>query len=129
MKSIRNLSTLLRPVRFLVAVCVCALILFSYSLPAYSLPNPFSQDTSTATSSPTDGEDNLTQIEKESQDVVSRGESTAPGQKESIDKTNPGLNGVQGTADADKMKRPENTTSTSVEEMVGKAVENMKGKD
>ncbi|MBE9126348.1 MULTISPECIES: low temperature-induced protein [unclassified Coleofasciculus] len=129
MKSMRNLSTLWRPVRFLVAVCVCALILFSYSLPAYSLPNPFSSNTSTATSSPTDGEDNLTQIEKEAQDITARSETATPKQQESIKKTNPGINEVQGTADAEKMKRPENTTSTSVEEMVGKAVENMKGKD
>lgn len=126
MQFIRVKSALLRPIRTLVALCVCALILFSYALPAYSLPNPFAQDSATTTSEPTEGEDNLTQIEKESQEIVSRGQPAIPGQQESIKKTNPGLNAVQGTADAEKMKRPGNSESTSFEEMVGNALENLK---
>ncbi|HBL60394.1 MAG TPA: hypothetical protein DDZ80_18630 [Cyanobacteria bacterium UBA8803] len=65
-------------------------------------------------------------IEKDSQEAIYRPERAAPGQEETIRKTNPGLNGVQGTANADQMKRPGNSASTSVEEMVGNALEDLK---
>ena len=121
-----NLSALLRPVRFLLIACVCTLILLTNTLPAYSLPNILAPNNPKVTSDPTEAETNLLDIEKEAQDLVSRGQPAVPGQKETIDKTNPGLNEVQGTADADKMKRPGNSESTSVEEMIGNMLEGNK---
>ncbi|MFB2967522.1 low temperature-induced protein [Aerosakkonema sp. BLCC-F183] len=118
MRSIRfNFSALLRPIRVLLAVCVCAVILMSYAMPAYSA--------STNTSRPTDGEANLLDIERKSQEAVL---SNPYGMKKQIKETNPGLNEVQGTADIDKMKRPENTKGVeSVEEIIGKSLEKAAG--
>ncbi len=110
------MSALLRPIRFLIAACFSVLLLFSYTLPAYSA-NP---------SSPTGGEANLLDIERKSQEAVL---SDPYDINKQIEETNPGLNEVQGTADIDKMKRPDNTKGVeSVEEKIGKALEKVEGK-
>ena len=117
-----NLSNLLRPVRFLVAVCVCALLVFSYAFPAYSDPvNP------TANRKPAQqGEAQLRGIEREAQEAVinkpySRQETQA--------KANEGLNEIQGTADVQNMNRPENSEGISVEEKSKNFLEAIIGKD
>lgn len=113
-----NLSNLLRRVRFLVAACVCAFLLMSYALPAYS-----------ATSQPTEGEANLLEIEGKSQDAISTKNPGDFGLHKQIKETNPGLNEIQGSADADKMKRPDNTSSSSksVEQIIGNTLEKATG--
>lgn len=120
MRSIRfNNSALLRPVRLLLTVCVCAVLLMSYASPAYSA--------NTNTSSPTGGEANLLDIERKSQEAVL---SNPYDLKKQIEETNPGLNEVQGTADIEEMKRPENTKGVeSVEEIIGKSLEKVGGND
>ena len=123
MRAIRfNLSALLRPVRFLVAVCVCALLVLSYANPAYSDPvNP------TGSAKPAErGEAQLRGIEREAQEAViekpySRQETQA--------KANQGLNEIQGTADVENMKRPENSQEAiSVEEKSKNFLEALTGK-
>lgn len=113
-----NLSSLIRPVRFLIACCICALVLFSSAWPAYS-----------ATSRPTEGEANLTDIERKSQEAIS---DKKPGDfdlKKQQKETHPGLNEIQGTADIEKMKRPENSQdATSVEQTIKDVLENATGK-
>lgn len=113
-----NLSALLRPVRFFVAACICALVFVSYALPAYS-----------ATSSPTSGEENLTGIERKSQDAIS-GKSPYDFDINKQEKeTHPGLNEIQGAADYEKMNRPENSQDVkSIEQKVESALENITGK-
>jgi len=120
MRSIRfNISALLRPFRLLLTAFVCAVLLMSYATPAYSA--------STNTSSPTQGEANLLEIEKKSQEAVL---SNPYDLKQQVEKTNPGLNAVQGTADIEKMKRPGNTKGVeSVEQIIGNSLEKVKGKD
>lgn len=119
MKSLRfNLSAWVRPVRVLLAAFVCALVLFSQAMPAYSSPK---------SSSPTSGEANLLKIEKEAQEAVLE-------DPYSLDKTqkkaNEGLNEIQGSADLDKMKRPENSQGTqSIEQKVQKALEKVTGEN
>ncbi len=108
----------LRPLRFLLAVCVSALLFFSSAFPAYA-----------ATSSPTKGEDQMLKIEKKSLEAIGDDPYTL---KDEVDKTNPGLNGVQGSADQDQMISPEDAKTsgaTSFTEQVKNAVENIKGKD
>ncbi|MBD2314562.1 low temperature-induced protein [Desertifilum sp. FACHB-1129] len=104
----------LRPVRILLTVCVCAFLVFSYAFPAYS-----------ATSSPTKGEDKLTTIERKSQEEV----MTAPKSlEETTKKAQGGINAIQGGADAEKMYTPDDSQSTtSVEEKIGDALQNIKG--
>ncbi len=131
MKSIRfNLSALGRSVRLFVAGCVCALMLFSNALPAYSLPNPFASDKSEKTeapSSPTKGEDQLLGIEAGAQKVVNRTQDLLSGE-EVIKKSNEGrINEVQGIADADKMKRPSNAQGETIEGILQEKLEEATG--
>jgi hypothetical protein len=131
MKSIRfNLSALGRSVRLFVAGCVCALMLFSNALPAYSLPNPFASDKSEKTeapSSPTKGEDQLLGIEAGGQKVVNRTQDLLSGE-EVIQKSNEGrINEVQGAADIEKMKRPSNAQGETIEGILQEKLEEATG--
>lgn len=121
MRFIRLDRSALRPIRFLLAICVCALIMFSYALPAMSDPvNP------TATpAAPQEGEAQLRSIEREAQEAVI---DKPYSQEETQAKANQGLNEIQGTADVDKMKRPENTDASSVEQKSKNFLEALTGK-
>lgn len=128
MKSIRfNLSAWVRPVRVLISLCVCALLLFSYASPAYSATKGGMTGYSGTSSKPKQGEENLLEIEKKSQEAVL---SDPYSQEKTMREANKGLNEIQGDADMDKMKRPENTTGVeSVEQKVEKALEAVTGND
>ena len=116
MKSIRlNLSALIRPLRVVVAACVCAFLLFTAAAPAYSAN----------ASHPRSGETNLLDIERKSQEAVLENPYTL---EETQVEANKGLNEIQGDSDIDKMKRPENSTGTSVEDKIEKALEKVTGK-
>lgn len=97
-----NLSAL-RIIRFLVATCVCALLVFSPAFPAYSAPpvNPTGSNTA-----PQEGEAQLRGIERQAQEAVQE-DPYSRGKTQS--KANEGLNEIQGTADVEKMNRPENS--------------------
>lgn len=123
MPSIRFNLSALRPVRFLVAACVCAFLVFSYAVPAYSAPvNPTGNKTA-----PQQGESQLLGIEREAQEAVLKKPYS---REETQSKANEGLNELQGTADIDKMSRPENSQgATSVEEKLKNVLESVTGKD
>lgn len=111
----------LRLVRFLVAACVCALLVFSHAFPAYSDPvNP----TSTPTP-PAQGEANLLGIEREAQEAVLKDPYS---REETQAKANEGLNEVQGTADIEQMSRPENSQASSVEDKSKNFLEALTGR-
>lgn len=74
-----------------------------------SVVNPVSA----ATSSPTDGEVSLDEVQAKTDDVAS---SNPRGIKEVTKEAQKGLNAVQGGADADKMVMPEDTDATTVKE-------------
>ena len=116
-----NMSAL-RPVRFLVAACVCALLLFSNAFPAFADPvNPTS-----VKSSLQQGEANLQSIEKEAQKAVLKDPYS---QQETTDKANQGLNEIQGAADFDQMNRPDNSQDAiSVEDKSKNFLEALTGK-
>jgi hypothetical protein len=130
MKSIRfNLSALLRSVRLFVAACACAVVLFSNASPAYSFPNPFAPNDAAQTApttDPTEGEEQLLGIEGGAQKTVNRDLDLLSGQKVT-EKSNEGLNEVQGAADADKMKRPSNTQAETVEGILQEKLEEVTG--
>lgn len=109
MKSIR--STLVRLVFVAVA---CIFVFVSQIAPAYSANQG---------SSPAKGEDQLLEIEKESQKIIQSGEPV-PQSKEAKEKAGGGgLNAVQGTADAEKMNRPDNSSDQeTIEKDLGKAL-------
>lgn len=108
----------LRPVRALLALCVCALVFFVSVLPAYAV-----------TSSTSEGEDKMLNLERESMEVVGKDPA---GMKEQTEKTKSGgLNVVQGDADKDKMITPEQAKAegaTSFEEQVKNVIDNITGK-
>ena len=122
MRSIHLHLSALRPVRFVVAACICALLVFSHAVPAYSAPiNP----TGTKTA-PQEGEAQLRGIEREAQEAVLKDPYS---RQETQAKANKGLNEVQGDADINKMSRPENSQAAgSVEDKVKQALEAIKGK-
>lgn len=122
MRFIRLNLSALRPIRFLLAVCIGTLLVFSNALPAFSDPvNPTGSKTA-----PQQGEAQLRTIEAEAQKAVidkpySRGETQA--------KANQGLNEIQGDADIDKMSRPENSQgANSVEDKSKNFLEALTGK-
>ncbi len=117
-----NLSALLRPVRFFLAASICALVLISYALPAYSA--------GAMMSSPGSGEANLTEIERKSQEAVAGTKPSDFDINKQQEETHPGLNEIQGAADYDKMKRPENTKGvTTPADQLENALEQITGRD
>ena len=67
MRSIRFNLPRLQPVRFLVAACVCALLVLSTAFPAYSDPVNITGGSKAA---PQQGEEQLRSIEREAQEAV-----------------------------------------------------------
>lgn len=123
MRSIKFKLSTLRPVRLLLAAFACAFLMFSNAFPAYSAPvNPTG-----TTKAPQQGESNLLDIEKEAQEAVLKDPYS---REKTQDKANEGLNEIQGAANADKMKRPENSQgATSVETKLKNVLEKATGKD
>ena len=121
MRSIRLNLSALRPIRLLVAVCICAFLVFSHAYPAFSAPvNP-----SSSKSAPEQGEAQLRSIEKEAQEAVLEDPYS---RKETQTKANEGLNEIQGEADVNKMKTPEKAQADSVEDKLKKVLDKATGK-
>lgn len=118
-----NLSGL-RPVRALLALIACALMVFSYASPAYSdgYKDPTIQSTP---SHPTEGEAPLNDIFRKAQEAI---DQPPPSMGKQQAETNPGLNVDQGTADFEQMKRPDNTNAQSVEQSVEKGLRKATGR-
>jgi hypothetical protein len=104
----------LRPVRFLIVAFTCALLLLSSAVPAFAISSPQS-----------DPEDATTQLLGTQRETDKVAKEPPPGLKEVQKKSNEGLNEVQGAADIEKQKRPDNSQgATSVRD----EVENFLGK-
>ncbi|NMG21942.1 hypothetical protein [Brasilonema bromeliae] len=118
MKNIGLGLSMLRPVRFLIVVFTCALLIFSYAFPAAAI--------GTQRSNPEKGEAQLLETQKKTDEVTAK---PPLGLKETTERANEGLNEVQGAADINKMNRPENSQqATSAEEQVENFLEKITGK-
>lgn len=107
------LSTWLRPVRVLLAIAVCVMLLISNVQPAAAFGN--------AKSNPSEGATQFDQVLDESERFIQSG---PPSMEDVQSGSEQGINEVQKNADADKMKRPDNSQqATSVEEQVKHALE------
>ncbi|MCP6758044.1 MAG: hypothetical protein NHB32_04555 [Fischerella sp. CENA71] len=117
-KTISLLSSILRPVRFLVVAFTCTLLLFSHAFPAAAIES--------YQSNPTEATDQLLETQRETDEVA---KSAPLGLKETQKRTSGGgLNEVQGTADAKNMNRPENSQdAVSVEEEVSNFLKKVTG--
>jgi hypothetical protein len=100
MNFVRLNQSITRSFRFILAVAMLFMLMFS--TPALALGN--------SKSAPEDGTTQLNQIQKETDDLA---RSAPPTLKETQAKTQKGINEVQGDADKDKMKRPENSKNSN----------------
>ncbi|BDI18109.1 hypothetical protein ANSO36C_39110 [Nostoc cf. commune SO-36] len=118
MKIIASVLSIFRPVRFLIVAFTCALVLFSNAFPAFAIDS--------YQSDPTEGTTQLLDIQAKTDEA---GKAPPIGLRKTQKETNEGLNEVQGAADIDKQKRPENSqASTSVEENIKNVLEKVTGK-
>ncbi|WP_017314595.1 hypothetical protein [Mastigocladopsis repens] len=108
MKNIGFDLSMLRPVRFVIVAFTCALLIFSNALPAAAIGSQ--------KSNPEDATTQLLGTQKETDKLSTE---APPGLEETQQRANEGLNEIQGAADIEKMKRPENSqTATTVEDEV-----------
>jgi flagellar motility protein MotE (MotC chaperone) len=118
MKIIASVLSVLRPVRFLVVAFTCALVFFSNAFPAFAIDSYQSDST--------EGTTQLLEIQRKTDEA---GKEPPQGLKQVQKESNKGLNEVQGAADIDKQKRPENSQgATSVEENIKNVLEKVTGK-
>lgn len=118
MKIIDSVLAMVRPVRFIVVAFTCALLLLTNAFPALAI--------GTTKSDPTQATDQLNQIQRKTDQIATE---PPPSLSREQEETNPGLNEVQGTADVDKMSRPENSqNATTVEDEVKGILEKVTGK-
>lgn len=113
MPSIKFKLSALRPVRFLVAACISVFLVFSYAFPAYSQSENISPQPTSNPTAAHQGESQLRGIEREAQEAVLKDPYS---REETQYKANEGLNEIQGAADIDKMKRPDNAQASSIED-------------
>ncbi|MEH2079435.1 MAG: hypothetical protein V7K89_05295 [Nostoc sp.] len=118
MKMITSVLSILRPVRFLLVAFTCALVLFSNAFPAFAIDS--------YQSNPTEGTTQLLDIQRKTDEAA---KEPPEGLKKTQKEANEGLNEVQGAADIDKQKRPENSgDAKSVEEKANNFLDKITGK-
>lgn len=106
-----------RPLRFVVAVLMCVMLLLSTALPAAAI--------GASKSSTEKGPEQLNEIQQKTQELT---ENNAPSNQRVINESNKGLNEVQGAANAENMNRPSNSQeATTVEEQVEGFLDNITG--
>lgn len=111
-----NRSTFQQVARFLTIAFTCAVLLFSNAFPAVA---------GGMRSKTTEGS---TQLNKIIDDSEAAAKSSPPSLKDTQRKAEEGINEVQGSSDANKMKRPDNSKqATSIEEQVGKVMDKVTG--
>ncbi|MEH1864553.1 MAG: hypothetical protein V7K69_05985 [Nostoc sp.] len=118
MKIIASVLSILSPVRFLIVGFTCALLLLSSAFPAFAIDSYQSDST--------EGTTQLLDIQRKTDEAA---KEPPAGLKKVQKESNKGLNEVQGDADIDKQKRPENSQgATSVEENIKNVLEKVTGK-
>ncbi|MEA5515298.1 hypothetical protein [Nodularia sp. UHCC 0506] len=118
MKVFDFVLSILRPARFIIVASACTLLFLSSISPVFAI--------SSYQSEPQEGTTQLLEIQRKTDEMAKSNPSTL---KEVQENSNQGLNEVQGNADIENMKRPENSqSSTSVEENVQNFLEKVTGK-
>ncbi len=105
MKFVHSFAKFIQPIRVLLVLAACALLVFGSALPAAAAG-------SSPKSSPTSGEAQLKDIYDKSEESAQTGLRSM---KQVQERANRGINEVQADADANKMKNPANSqNATSV---------------
>ena len=111
-------SKFFRSLKQTTVAVICLVMLFSVSSPAYAFGSKTSSD-------PSDGVVQLDNILDEARDSINNGSMDMD---EVQSKSRGGLNGVQGAADATKMKKPvKSDRVTSVKDDIENALETVMG--
>ncbi len=120
MKMFASVLSIVRAVRAILVVATCALLIFSNAVPAFAIES-YQSDVQ-------EGETQLLETQKLT-DEVSRYAPGNPNLEQTQERTNEGLNEVQGDADIDKMKTPENSQqAVTVEDEVNNLLKKVTGK-
>ncbi len=118
MKMINFNLSMLRPVRFVIVAFTMALLFFSSAWTAAAIGS--------TKSDVTEATDQLLETQRQTDEIA---KSAPPSLKEVQDRSRDGLNEIQGSADIDKMKRPENSkNATTVEDEVNGFLKKVTGK-
>lgn len=113
-------TRLAQSIRTILIAFTCAILIFSTASPALA-------GGKTAPTNLTKGEAPLNNIMDKSQDMLQNG---IPSMEEVQKEANKGINEVQGSADMDKMSRPDNSRkAVSIEERIKTGLEKAEGKD
>lgn len=111
-------AVLSRSVRFLVIAFACTLMVFSNAFPAAAISSPKSDYS--------EGDAHLDMIQEKSEEVLkSRPLSLEQTQSEA----NKGVNEIQGAADVQDMKTPQNAKGVTAEQQLERALEKVTGRD
>lgn len=116
----KDVLTVLRPLRYLVTLCLCVVLLFSYVAPAFAVP---------AKNEPNAAANKAAKAyEQESRDAIAT--DHPPSMSETQEKTKDGgINEVQGKAGLNEMKRPSNSAGApTVEKDVKNVLEKVQDK-
>lgn len=116
----RFAQSIFRSFRYLVAVTLSVILMFSHALPSFA-----AQSYGTNRSATTEATDQLKGIQRETDRVA----ASAPlNRAQTQARTERGLNEVQADADKDKMYRPSNSQdATTVKEQVKDFLDNVTG--
>lgn len=116
----KDVLIVLRPLRYLMTLCLCAVLLFSSVTPAFAAPMKNEPNAATNKAAK--------QFEQESRDTIAT--DHPPTMSETQQKTRGGgLNEVQGKAGLKEMKRPSNAEGTpSVEKDIKNVLEKVQDK-
>lgn len=117
----KSVLKMLRPLRFLFAVCISMLLVVSYVAPSFAAPMKNEPNASANKAAK--------EYEQVSREPLEAGHP-GPNLEESQEKTQgAGLNEVQGTAGAEEMKRPSNSGGApTVEKQIKNALEKAQDK-
>ena len=120
MKRIRDyISTLFASLKPLAVVAVCILVIGANAAPALAFGG--------SNSKPSKGLEQMSEVQKRSEQMISKPGSPADSAKSTIEKASNGLNGVQGRASKDKMISPRDVSEPStIEENIEEALEDIK---
>jgi hypothetical protein len=114
-------SSILRTIRTALVAFSLALVIFTNVSPAFAIES--------YQSNPREGETQLLETQKLT-DEVSRYAPGNPNLEQTQERANKGLNEIQGDADAEKMKSPENSQqAVSVEDEINSLLGKVTGKE
>jgi hypothetical protein len=114
----KSFLSALRPFRFLAAICICALLVFSAVMPADAANTPRTGEAESAQA--------MKKMEQKGREILEAGGPTSLERVQT--ESNKGLNEVQGSAGAEDMKRPSNSGGTTVEQRIENALEKAQDK-